>query len=370
MKKRLAPLLFLLLSACVLVMTALAAGGDAADPLISLSYLNGTYQSKIDTAVGTKLDASDKALAQNAAKQIQAMASGLSGSTAASLQEQRLKSGDALYGSTGLTCMVMAGGVKVTFSAGAVVDVTTGKEVPSGTALAARHRYLVAEDTTAAFTVSSLTAVVNFEGPYSINYSMATDYNAMADALKAMHLFKGSFTAYGSGYDLEVSATRLQALIMFIRVLGEEDAALAWSGTTPFTDIARGSEAERYVGYALEKGYTNGFTATTFLPSRPASANQYVEFMLRALGYSSTATTNLTDTMERAVTAGVLTTGESAMLKASTFLRAQLVYVSYYALDAQISGSGQTLAQRLMDASIFTAAEQASAKSLVTGARL
>ena len=69
---------------------------------------------------------------------------------------------------------------------------------------------------------------------------------------------------------------------MFIRVLGEEEAALNWTGTTPFTDIAHGSLSEHYVGYALEKGYTNGYTATLFKPDLAVTANQYMEFMLRA----------------------------------------------------------------------------------------
>ena len=42
-----------------------------------------------------------------------------------------------------------------------------------------------------------------------------------------MHLFQGSYTGYGQGFDLEAAPTRLQALIMFIRVLGEESEALA-----------------------------------------------------------------------------------------------------------------------------------------------
>lgn len=125
---------------------------------------------------------------------------------------------------------------------------------------------------------------MDYQGPYSFTYSSATDYNAIASALKTIHLFQGSFTGYGSGYDLEAAPTRLQALIMFIRVLGEEDAALAWSGSTPFTDIAPGTQAAQYVGYAYEKGYTNGYTATTFKPSLSITANQYVEFMLRAAG--------------------------------------------------------------------------------------
>ena len=41
-----------------------------------------------------------------------------------------------------------------------------------------------------------------------------------------------------------------QALIMFIRVLGEESEALAWNGTCPFNDVQPGTNGAKYVGYA------------------------------------------------------------------------------------------------------------------------
>ena len=291
------------------------------------------------------------------------------GASAATWAETRLKEGDSLSGSTGTGVLLLAGGAQVTFSSGAVVDVTTGSTVPSGSALSLNHRYLVAEDTAASFTVTSKTAVVDYQGPYDFLYSTATDYNAIAAALKTMHLFQGSFTGYGEGYDLEVAPTRLQALIMFIRVLGEEDAALAYTGSTPFTDIAAGTQAEKYVGYAYSKGYTNGYSATTFRPSQTVTASQYMEFLLRALGYSSADNKDLSTTLDNALTNGVITPGELADLQAGSFLRADLVYVSYYALDAAVAGERETLGERLMDQGVFTRREANQAADLVTSSR-
>ena len=220
------------------------------------------------------------------------------------------------------------------------------------------------------FIVTTKTAVVQYQGGGSIAASSTVDYNAMAAALKQLNLFRGTLTGYGEGYDLELAPTRLQALIMFIRVLGEEDAALAWSGTTPFTDIAKGSQAEKYVGYAYEKGYTNGFSATQFKPGNAVNAYQYTEFILRAMGYSSSSNTNLADTLNRARIAGVLTAGEAAALQTGKFLRADLVYVSYYALEAELPSGEETLADRLMDLDVFTRSEWRSARELVSTERL
>lgn len=123
-------------------------------------------------------------------------------------QETRLKEGDTLHGVTGTGVLLLAGRGRVTYESGAVVDVTTGAVVPSGTNLTANHRYLTAEDTTAAYTVTSETAVVDYQGQYAFSYSDRPDYNAMAATLKSLHLFKGTFTGYGEGFDLEAAPTR------------------------------------------------------------------------------------------------------------------------------------------------------------------
>ena len=357
--------LLILLPLCLALLAVVwgLAAGDASDPLASLSYLEGTFSDAVNSRVEEKLNTSDAALLSSADT-----GASLSGNGFA-WAEDRMKQGDVLHGSTGVTVMLLAGQGNVTYSSGAVVDATDGKVIPSGTAVKTNHRYIVAEDTAAEFTVTSKTAVVDHEGG-TFTYSDATDYNAMASALKTLHLFKGSFTGYGQGFDLEVAPTRLQALIMFIRVLGEEEQALAWTGTTPFTDIQKGSQAEKYVGYAYSMGYTNGYTATQFKPAGAVNAWQYTEFILRAMGYSSAANTNLSDTMTRAQTAGVLTSGEAEMLQRDKFLRAELVYVSYYALDAWLPDGNRTLGDLLQEKGVFTSREREETRSMVTGWRL
>lgn len=351
-----------LLLCAALGAAALAAGGTE-DPLVSLSYLAGTFSNTVDREIEQRLDASDAAISSGSS------GSGSTANIASSWTEQRLKRGDCLTGSTGTSVLVLAGNVQVNVSSGTVVDVSAGTTVSNGATLSTGHRYMAAEDTSAQFVVTGKTAVVDYQGPYALSYSGETDYNAMASALKTLHLFQGSLTGYGQGYDLEVAPTRLQALIMFIRVLGEEEQALAWSGTTPFTDIQPGSQAERYVGYAYSKGYTNGYSATQFKPAGAVNAYQYTEFVLRAMGYSSASNTNLSDTLERAVSCGVLTAGESAMLQSDPFLRAELVYISYYALDA-ITASGVTLASELESKGVFTSGELENARSMVSSWRL
>lgn len=374
MKKR-TLLISVFLIAALFLGYAAAAGGDAGDPLISLDYLQNVFAPKAESAAQEKLDASGKTAYDAAEAQWRAALAAteaVAGSERAnSWTEARLKQGDILSGLTGTQVTLLAGGASAQFPSGAVIDVTDGTELPSGGELKARHRYMVAEDTTALFTVISRTAVVAYCGDYHFALSNATpDYNAMASALKTLTLFKGTDTGYGEGFDLEVTPTRIQALIMLIRMLGEEDAALACTSPAPFKDIPDDYWGRAYVAYAVEKGYTNGVEDNKFAPDRAANAGMYVEFVLRALGYSDTTQTDIRTAADRALTAGVITRGEKAVLEANGFLRADVAYLSWYALDVPVAANMQPLHQKLEAAGVFTSADYRSAMELVTSARL
>lgn len=371
MKKR--TLFFILAVACTLLIgSALAAGGDAGDPLISLGFLNKTFTASVDKSAGEALDRSDKALSDGAMAQWQKILAAAEASVgteySATFKESRLKQDDILSGPTGLQVILLAGSMRVEFASGAVVDVTTGNEVASGAALSADHRYLVAEDTAALFSVTSKTAVVDYCGSYSVTSSARVDYNAMAEALKMLHLFRGSDTGYGQGFDLERTPTRTEALVMLIRLLGEEDTALACSAAHPFRDVD--DWAAPYVAYAYEKGYSNGVGDGLFGSTMKASVQMYTEFILRALGYSSTAQTDISDALTRAQHCGAITAGEASALGGGDFLRADVAYLSYYALDVPLSGSAQTLGDRLAQSGVFTASELFQARHLVMSERL
>ena len=203
MKKR-TFLLALGLTALVFVGYAVAAGGDASDPLVSLDFLNGTFrrqaEERIDEAV-TKADAGalDDAKARwNAA--VAAAEAAVGSDYAAVFTETRVKQDDILSGVTGLQVIPLAGELTVSFSAGTVVDVTDGRELTSGSAIPINHRCLVAEDTTALFTCTSKTAVLSYCGSYHFALSDKPDRNAMAEALQSLSLFRGTGSGIGSGY--------------------------------------------------------------------------------------------------------------------------------------------------------------------------
>lgn len=357
MKKK----ILLLIPACILLGSLVwtFAAADKDDPLASLSYLTGEFMEELDEKIEKALDQSDKKLL----KELDDADGVIEVEVASAWTERRMKEADVLRGTTGTGVLLLAGGMKVSYENGAVVDVTTGEEVPSGTLLEPQHRYLVAEETEADFRVTTPTAVIDYQGMYDFRDSDTPDYNAMARVIRALNLFRGTTTGYGEGFELENPATRIQALIMFIRVLGEEEQALAWEGEHPFKDVL--DWAKPYVGYAYEMGYTNGVGPNAFAPDAPATAKQYTEFVLRAMGYSSTANTDLSDTLLRAWEADVLTEGEMETFEElETFSRAEMVYISYYALFADLP-TGETLADSLQDKGVFDSDAWKSAKRMV-----
>ena len=97
-------------------------------------------------------------------------------------------------------------------------------------------------------------------------------YTFYADLLNELGLFKGT----NQGYELVRAPNRQEALIMLIRLLGEEENALKYDyNNMPFKDVTGWADGRRYIAYGAAKKYTNGVSATEFGQSNIADANMY-----------------------------------------------------------------------------------------------
>lgn len=363
----------LFLAVVLSVTVAFAAGADASDPLVSLSYLQGLFSQSVGTAVDSKLAASDDAVRSDLQKSLSDLTSSVEAAAgqnyAPSAIEAAMKEGDSIAGPTGLTVIPLAGSIAVTVSYGTVVDATDGTEVASGSTLIPNHRYIVAESSLAHFAAASPTAILSYQGHYGISLSRdVPDYFSIARALQTLGLFRGTGNGIGGGFDLHLTPTRAEGLVMFIRILGEEADALACTYTHPFTDVP--DWADRYVAWAYSRGYSNGVGGNLFGSDLPISAVEYEEFILRALGYSVAGIHDYATSLERAYDHGAITAGEYDQLKNQPFLRAHVAYLSYYTLDMVLSGSQFTLAQHLTTAGVFNPYQLAQARYHVSSSRL
>lgn len=164
------------------------------------------------------------------------------------------------------------------------------------------------------------------------------------------------------GFDLERTATRVEAGVMLVRLLGAEETALAENDEHPFTDVAEW--ADPYVGYLYQNGLTTGVGDGLYGSNLAVDANSYATFLLRALGHSDAAGDFTYDTaLDYAQTWMALTPSATYYeLQRRDFLRDDMAILTYNALNVKIKGSWPeiTLAGQIVEAGGFTA-EQATA---------
>ena len=170
--------------------------------------------------------------------------------------------------------------------------------------------------------------------------------------LNELGLFEGAGTNPdgSTNYALYRKGKRVEALVMLIRLLGKEEEALSGNWSHPFTDVD--GWAQKYVGYAYEKGLTDGVSATRFGSNNEASMQMYYTFLLRALG--QTGDDVWPEAFERAGAAGITSTDSDPYeLCPNNFWRCDMVVASFRALEARCT-DGRTLAEKLIAEGVFT----------------
>lgn len=158
----------------------------------------------------------------------------------------------------------------------------------------------------------------------------ASDFDAAAKDLSAIGMFRGT----EAGFELDRAPTRSEAAIMLVRLYGAEEKAAAdyKAGTIshPFTDVS--DFTAPYVAWLYTNGLTNGTSATTFGSASQCSLQQYVVFLLRALGYEDGKDFAYADALTFAQQKGFY----DSVTFAGDFLRDDLAAVTYQALAADV----------------------------------
>ena len=172
-----------------------------------------------------------------------------------------------------------------------------------------------------------------------------------ANALKDLGLFMGS----NSGFDLDRQPSRVEAIVMLIRVLGQESQALNSTYANPFNDVP--SWATKYVSFAFAKGYTSGISKTAFGSNLTVTPEQFITFMLRALGYKEgspdgSLAFTFNTAIEKAESLGVTQKGKYA--NGGNFTRGDSVDTIYNVLNAVKKPDGCTMATYLVNKAVIS----------------
>ncbi len=281
---------------------AYAAGGG--ESLISRNYLNQTFQPQAvekgqqegNRILQETYDAASRELEQwHASLPAGGSSAGASSGTYSEvLSPRNFRRGDAVSLSTGSGFLLTEGQAEVTHT-GAVVDITEGREVASGTALQTGHRYLVAEDTTATVTVRSAAAALAVQGSYTAGTTgnsgtgrqhPFTDVDDSAWYAQAVayvwerNLFQGTDATH---FSPELVMNRAMMVTVLHRLAGNPPV----TGQAPdYTDVERGSWYEEAVRWSGSLGITTGTEdGTTFSPDLPLTREQALSFLYRYAVY-------------------------------------------------------------------------------------
>jgi len=366
----------LLVAAALMVTVYAAGGGTASDPLISLSYLNQIFTKKVEDRLHTATQSLAKMADQGVTDSLTATLQGQLNAAVAekimsrvaekiaasgtlsptSMTRLTLSAGDRVVGAPGTGLILESGGAVLYGGQTAeILNLTLGGIRNPGPTVTTSYFYMLTAADGSGFKVTTPSATILARDGARVIKAYTPLQNAKADALKAAGLFVGT----NAGYELDRPPTRQEALIMLIRLLGEESTALGHVGTTTFKDLAGWADGQKYIVYAHNRGYTNGASPTAFIQYDFATLEMYLSFTLRALGYSDAAGDFIWNTTSRdlAVKLGLLTQTELNGIAATGFMRDHVVLISANALRVPLKGSPQTLGQKLLSQGVITEAQ-------------
>ncbi len=159
----------------------------------------------------------------------------------------------------------------------------------------------------------------------------ATDIN-YAESLKTLGLLKGS----DKGFELERTPNRAEISAMLINLAGATEELPKENYLHPFNDVPKWADA--IVGYMYEKGITSGISADTFGANQPATALDYMTFVLKALGYDN-SDFDYRASVDFATEIGLVDEATATALKTNTFQRKDMILISSMALEPPLKNT-------------------------------
>ncbi len=292
--------LVLLLLFCFTTAYAVAPG-SAGDPLISLSYINNTFRpavrtdskTLIDNTVGKAYDDTLKKLREAYDGYILRLGAVQGYTFAGSFTALNLPVGTAAELITGGTFVLTSGDAVLQLEKGTVINISTGTEVPNGSALTTNQRYFCAEDTSARFAAASAaTGLVDgyykSGGTVIVNPVLFADvktgdwfYNAVRYA-GDNNLFKGTSP---TTFEPQTAMSRGMFVTVLYRLAGQPAAA----STSAFSDVPSNQYYTGAVIWANANSIVTGYDGK-FQPDVLITREQMAVILCRYAAYAGYGT--------------------------------------------------------------------------------
>ncbi len=166
-----------------------------------------------------------------------------------------------------------------------------------------------------------------------------------AEICEALDILRGDGAGVTDTY-LAKGTERYQAAILYLRLIGKEDEAIAFTGEENFDDAdliyAGGQRILAYLKANPDLGWT-GVGGNKFEPTNPASAQMIYKVLLEALGYKQDVDFTWAETLDFAAEKGL-----SAIADVAELTNADMAVAIVEALGATVKDSDATLAEKLV----------------------
>jgi len=153
----------------------------------------------------------------------------------------------------------------------------------------------------------------------------------------------------GTGYGLDKTASRLEGIIILIRLMGKEADAQAMKDLpSRFTDVP--DWAKGYVNYTDSENISKGVSDTRFGVSDKMTAVQYNTLLLRVLGYDDSRGDFQWDaSVDKAEELSILPEDMAGLYtRSKTYTKGDLMETSFCYLEANYKAQEETLIGRLI----------------------
>ncbi len=172
------------------------------------------------------------------------------------------------------------------------------------------------------------------------SFACATpDYNDYGQELKQLGVIKGDQNGNLNGAN---NLTREEAIVTLTRMMGLEPLAKECVDEQPFSDVPTDNWARPYLGFAKKKGWTNGIGEGKFGLGKNVTLQEYLTFMLRALGYTNVYDNAFAMSKDMKILNDVKETDQKEAVK-----RSDVFVIMYNTLMTNLKDSNQKLGVKL-----------------------
>ncbi|MEF3306822.1 plastocyanin/azurin family copper-binding protein [Paenibacillus sp. GYB003] len=173
-----------------------------------------------------------------------------------------------------------------------------------------------------------------------------------AEVAAELGVLQGDGSGVTAGY-LAKTTTRIQAAVLFLRLKGLEQTALAYKGADNFADAGLVGDGNKAILSYLKANPALGWTGTgegNFDPLSGVTDQQYYKVLLEALGYKQDADFTYEDALAFAKSKGLSLVAQTGALR-----NGHIATATVEALKAKLKGGGKTLAESLVEAKAIPA---------------